>query len=193
MPSEQYMEIYHNYWPKASQKIYGFLMDNISLEDKIYEVGVGSGHLLFNLLENGYKASGCEIRKEQYEKTYKKLKAAGFNHSIFCEDVMVVTDKVDVVYSTGLLQCFCGEKRIQIIQKIASLADRALIVVPEIVEDRNVGDLELVGVAGCAEYCTKGLEYELRKSFDCVQMGKWYSEELELEDDFCFYVCRHME
>ena len=72
MPSEKYMELYRNYWPIASQKIYNLVESHIEKNDTVLEIGFASGHILANLSLAGYNITGIEIRKDIYEKTLRR-------------------------------------------------------------------------------------------------------------------------
>lgn len=191
MPNREYLRIYNNYWPRASELIFQLLIKNINKEQTILEVGVGSGHLLYQLLSEGYNAEGCEIRVEEFEKTRKCFEQVGYEQSLFCDDIMNINKTYDVIYTTGLIQCTCGEGRKRLLQKLYSLARKVIIVIPEILEDRNLLSKELIGVIGCSEYVTTSMAYELYEFFDDVKVGHWNSEELEIEESFQYFICEN--
>lgn len=189
MPSEKYMQMYKGYWPSASQHIFDLLKANIKESDCICEVGVASGHIMINLLLEGYDVVGYENRKEECEKTKRRFEENGIKGNIINEDIMNVQEKYDILYSTGLLQCFDKKNRSVVIGKFASLASKVIIVVPEIAENRYCGSEEKVGVAGCKEYQTGDLIKELEQYFKVMTHGKWESQELGIDESFLYFVC----
>lgn len=193
MPNKEYLKLYNYYWPKASELIIQLLIRNIDKEQTILEVGFGSGHLLFQLLSEGYNAEGCEIREDEYEKTKKLFKQAGYERSLFCNDIMNIHKRYDVIYTTGLIQCTCGKDRKRLIQKFCLLARKVIIVIPEIVKNRNSLSKDLIGVMGCTEYVTTSIAYELNEFFDDIKVGYWTKKELGIEDNFQYFICENLD
>lgn len=193
MPTKEYFELYNNYWPKASELILELLLQHIAPKDTILEIGAGSGHILFQLLSKGYLAEGCEIREEQFLKTQNLLKKMNYENALFCKDIMTVEKKYDLIYTTGLLQCLTSENRHHFISKISSLSPKAIIVIPEILTDRNNLSKKQVGVAGCSEYITSSIAYELSKFFDFIKIGFWPKELLNLDDNFQYFICKNRD
>lgn len=189
MPSEKYMKLYQNFWPKASQLIYELIKKNLKEDDHLCEVGMASGHLLANFAIDGYRVSGYEIRKTEYEKTKSRFELAEIRANIYHEDIMNVEEKFNVIYTTGLLQCLKPEMREQMIEKLSRLAHKVIIVVPKILEDRNCSSVQEVGVAGCCEYETLSLAYVLTKYFQYIRLGSWDAEFLGLKDSFQYFIC----
>lgn len=189
MGRKKHIELYENYWPKASEYIFELLINNIDENSRIFEVGFSSGHILYALLKNGYIVEGCEIRKEEFDLTESRLKKYGFENCLLLENVMNIKTTYDVVFTTGLIQCFWGKERQDFIIKLASLAPKVVIISPEILCDRNTGSKMDRGVSGCAEYDTSLLVWELSHVFSKVRVGKWERDLLELKDDFVYYIC----
>lgn len=189
MPSTKYMEMYKGYWPKASELIYDLISRNVKPDDKICEVGFASGHLLVNLALEGFSVSGYEVRNDVYEKTYNKFQSNGIVANLYNKDVMDATEKYDLLYSTGLLQCLTDTEREKMISKFAGMTEKLIIVVPHILQDRGDDAEAEVGVAGCREYQTSSIESMLRSSFEQVHCGKWSRKEMELSDEFRYYIC----
>lgn len=138
MPSTKYMEMYAAYWPKASELIYDLIRRNVKPNDKICEVGFASGHLLVNFALEGFSVSGYEVRTNVYEKTCNKFQSNGITVNLYNEDVMDATEKYDLLYSTGLLQCLTDTERKKMIAKFVGMTEKLIIVVPHILQDRGV-------------------------------------------------------
>lgn len=189
MMTELYQKYYKAFYPPATQKIISLLENNIADEQSVLEVGFGSGHLLFQLAEAGYRADGIEIRKEAYHKAFEIFDDAGFASELFEGDFREFDRAYDIIYTTGLVQCLKGNERDEFIAHIASLCKKAIIVIPEIVFDRNIESDGKIAVSGCPEYSTCKMITELYKHFNYVREGRWSEEELNLPDAFRYYIC----
>lgn len=178
------------YWDEISEKI-GILLQRFLFKDmKILEVGFSSGHFLEYLNELGYKfLHGVEIREDQYQKTLDSFNRKSLNISLSCGDVLKTNEKYDAIFSTGLIQCLNESNLEKFISHISSLADIAFFTVPELLEIRNTGSKEKVGVAGCTEYPTSNLSFILSNYYDLVLTGRLDSCS-GTEDDFIYYFCK---
>lgn len=193
MTSRLYQKYYGNFFPSASQKIMDLLRRNLSKSMRILEIGFGSGHLMFTLLEEGYSVSGIEVREDAFNGTKEKMQAAGFQTELYNLDFMELHEQYDCIYTTGLLQCLHGNQRLDMIEAISKRCHKAIIVVPKIMADRNLDSDQLTGVAGSPEYKTGNLAMELYHSFPYVREGEWSKESLELSDAFSYYICVNLD
>ncbi len=189
MPTQRYLNFYNGYFPVASSKILDLIIDEYLDGNTILEVGFGSGHILFNLLEKNIRAYGIEIRDDAFKKTSDIFCKAGYGRYIIKGDIFGLNDRYDLVYCTGLLQCFTKRERIQFISKISTITKKAIFVVPKLYCDRNLSSLQFRGVAGCSEYTTSPIMQELFLFFTKVREGIWNKEQIHLKDDFLYYVC----
>lgn len=178
------------YWDAASEEIWKLLERNTKKEDRICEIGCAGGHFLFHLFRKGYRnLTGIEIRSDEIERTRLQFEQYGIDAELINSDVLSIDQKYDVVFSTGMLQCFSEEDRGKLLEHISKMAPKVIFVVPEIVEKRNVGSSQKVAVDGCTEYCTGNFEWEMSKFFDEVRSGKMSKDILKLKDNFLYYVC----
>lgn len=179
------------YWDVISEIVGRIITSNIRADMNVCEIGFAGGHFLEFLESEGYqKLTGIEIRKEQYEDTDKRFKAKNLRAKLINEDVFNINAKYDAIYSTGLIQCFDKEGRKRLIEHLSKMAGIAIFTVPVITQDRNIDSNESVAVAGCQEYCTDTLAYELSMFYDSVVCGIINHEVSKIEDDFLYFVCR---
>lgn len=189
-PNEEiYKQYYGNFFPLASQKIINLLLENIQKDESILEVGCGSGHISFKMALEGYNISGIEIRKEVAEETQSKFSRANLNAAIYAGDILELNNKYDVIWNSGLLQCLPYDKRQTYLNHISKLANKAIFLVPERVQDVETTKNVSIGVAGCKEYCTNDIAYELYQFYNKVKVGRFYKEDIKLEFDFIYYIC----
>lgn len=178
------------YWDAASEEIWKLLERSTKKEDKICEIGCAGGHFLFHLFREGYRnLTGIEIRSDELERTRLQFEQYGIDAELINADVLSIDQKYDVVFSTGMLQCFSEEDRGKLLEHISKMAPKVIFVVPEIVEKRNVGSSQEVAVDGCTEYNTGNFEWEMSKFFDEVRSGKMSKDTLQLKDNFLYYIC----
>ena len=181
---------YQYYWDKASEEIWKILEKNIKKEDRICEVGCAGGHFLAKLYEEDYKnLSGVEIREDEIKRTEQDFVTQGIIVKFINKNVLDVQEKYDVVFTTGLLQCFKESARATLMQHLSKMAKKTIIVVPEICEDRNDSSEQAVAVDGCEEFITGNFEWELSKYYSVVRSGKLNKEKIGLKDNFLYFVC----
>ncbi len=180
------------YWDEVSQKIGEVFLQNFSKNERILEVGFSCGHFLEFLNENHYtNLFGIEIRRDQFEKTKKLFLSKNLNISLSNEDFFNITSKYDAVFSTGLIQWFSPEKRDTFISHLSKISEKAVLTVPKLENDRNLNSNQLVGVAGCKEYKTSNICYELSKHYRLVREGEFSVRNNTEEEIFLYYICKH--
>lgn len=180
------------YWDEVSQKIGEVFLQNFSKNERILEVGFSCGNFLEFLNENHYtNLFGIEIRRDQFEKTKKLFLSKNLNISLSNEDFFNITSKYDAVFSTGLIQCFSPEKRDTFISHLSKISEKAVLTVPKLENDRNLNSNQLVGVAGCKEYKTSNICYELSKHYRLVREGEFSVRNNTEEEIFLYYICKH--
>lgn len=180
------------YWDEVSQKIGEVFLQNLSRDERILEVVFSCGHFLEFLHENLYtNLSGIEIRKEQFEKTKKMFLSKNLNIPLSNENFFNITSKYDAVFSTGLIQCFSPEKRDNFISHLSKISNKAVLTVPKLEKDRNLNSNQLFGVAGCKEYKTSNICYELSMYYRLVREGEFSVKNNSEEEIFLYYICKH--
>ena len=180
------------YWDEVSQKIGEVFLQNFSKDERILEIGFSCGHFLEFLNENHYtNLFGIEIRRDQFEKTKKLFLSKNLNISLSNEDFFNITSKYDAVFSTGLIQWFSPEKRDTFISHLSKISEKAVLTVPKLENDRNLNSNQLVGVAGCKEYKTSNICYELSKHYRLVREGEFSVRNNTEEEIFLYYICKH--
>ena len=113
------------------------------------------------------------------------------NISLSNEDFFNITSKYDAVFSTGLIQWFSPEKRDTFISHLSKISEKAVLTVPKLENDRNLNSNQLVGVAGCKEYKTSNICYELSKHYRLVREGEFSVRNNTEEEIFLYYICKH--
>lgn len=69
------------------------------------------------------------------------------------------------------------------------MAPIAIYTVPEINKNRNENSMEKVAVAGCKEFSTGNIAYELSKYYVSIHVGKINKNKTGLNDNFIYYIC----
>lgn len=179
------------YWDRVSEEISKLFKHYFSRNMSICEIGFAGGHFLEYLDLQGYQnLSGIEIREEQFNKTRERFLNRGLKVKLINDDVFNVKNKYDAIYSTGLIQCFDSNVRKKMIKKMSDMASICILTVPVINEDRNLESSEPVAVAGCSEYCTKNLVYELSCYWNLIRCGEIKKEATGIDDDFLYFICQ---
>lgn len=181
------------YWDTASNKISKILRNVFSKNMSICEIGFSNGHFLEWLNDNGYKnLSGIEIREDAFQKTAEKFQQKHLNINLHLGDVFAYSEHFDGIYATGLIQCFDSDNRHKLLAHMSQLADIAVFTVPEIKEERNQDSDQLVAVAGCQEYKTGNIPYDLSQYYDTVRVGFIGKKTTHLADTLIYYICNNV-
>lgn len=181
------------YWDAISQIIGNILKSNISRDRSILEIGFSSGHFLEWLSENGYQnLHGIEIRKSQYIDTVTCFKNKGLDRiDLILGDILQHNHQYDAIFSTGLIQCLDEKERKLFFRHVSKLANTAVFTIPVIEEDRNIDSKIEVAVAGCTEYITSNIPYELSLYYDIVRTGIINKKKTHIEDTFQYFICNN--
>jgi SAM-dependent methyltransferase len=188
MLEKEYTYYYGLYWPKASEEIYSLLLRNISKNDEILEIGVGSGHLLFRLALNKYHVSGIEIRQNAFDKVKAIFDSASLDTKLYCGNVLDHIKNYDFIFSTGLLQCLDEKERVPFVQHVKKISKRCIYVVPEVLSGRNTGSGIETGVSGCAEYSVAAIPMLLSEYYNNVRLGR-LEKVINNTESFLYYIC----
>lgn len=178
------------YWDSVSDQISYLFRRTFTKDMSILEIGFGGGHFLEWLWSHGYRTiSGIEIRENQYNETIEQFKKKKLPIELINGDVLNHKKHYDAVYSTGLIQCLNPRQRLFFFEHVSSIANVAIFTVPEILENRNMESNQLTAVAGCKEYKTGNIPYELSRFYDVVNVGRIDKEVTHIEDTFIYYIC----
>ena len=162
-----------------------------SPEMEICEIGFAGGHFLEWLDDIGLRnLTGIEIREGQYNKTSELFSQKHLGIRLILGDVLNFDETFDGVYSTGLLQCLNTDSRLRFLDHVSKLADLAFFTVPEIIHSRNMESNQEIAVAGCKEFSTGNIAFELSEFYDSVRVGRMEKTILNNEDTFLYYICR---
>lgn len=189
LPGLRYRKIYGNFWGELDRRIISLIIANTYKDARIFECGFGGGHFLACLHYMGYEVFGTEVRPDAYMNTCERFEKGHLKLPLYDKDIFDIREKYDVLYSTGLIQALAPKSRAHFLKHISTISKKTIYVVPKIIEDRNINSNEKIAVAGCAEYCTSTLAYELSSYYSMVKCGEWTAQEVGMEDDFLWYVC----
>lgn len=187
--SENYQRIYGNYWRTIDALIAKLILSHIKEGDSVLEAGFASGHYLAYLSDAGVKVSGIEIRKDAFEKTKDSFKRDYSQIELLHGDVLDLNNSYSLIYSTGVIQCLPEKERSRFLHHISEMSDKVVYTVPRLEEMRNLGSKEAVAVAGCIEYQTGTIAYELSRVYGYVETGIWEKQDTGIEDDFQWFYC----
>lgn len=178
------------YWDAVSEEIGKILLKHLNRDMHICEIGFASGHFLEFLYYEGYlNLSGIEVRDDIYEKSMIKFREQSIEINLINKDVLETFYKYDAIYTTGLIQCFDEKNREILLNHLSQMAPIAIYTVPEINKNRNVNSMEKVAVAGCKEFSTGNIAYELSKYYVSIHVGKINKNKIGLNDNFIYYIC----
>lgn len=178
------------YWDDVSDEIGKLFLRYFHKDMAICEVGFASGHFLEFLEASGYyNLTGIEIREEQFKITENRFRNNQMKTKLINADVFDISHQFDAIYSTGLIQCFDEKNRQKLFEHLSKIGNIAIFTVPVIESDRNAESIEKTAVAGCKEYCTGSLLYELSNYYDSVHEGFISKDLTKLDDDFLYFVC----
>lgn len=179
------------YWDSVSGRIAKIFKRIFEKEMSILEIGFAGGHFLEWLNDHGYeKLSGIEIRREQYNKTLKSFHEKKLSIELINDDIINHIKQYDAIYSTGLIQCLNEESRIKFLEHVSKISNLAVYVVPEILRDRNIDSTQDIAVAGCKEYITGNIPFELSQFYDVIHVGRISKTITHVGDDFIYYICK---
>lgn len=183
------------YWDIVSEKISKLLKKHIKPDMSVLEIGFAGGHFLEWMNDAKYtNLHGIEIRKNQFLETKRAFENKNLHHiELMCGDIFKHNRRYDAIFSTGLIQCFNESDRDTFEKHVSQLADTAIFTVPEIVVDRNMNSTVDVAVAGCKEYKTGNITYELSKYYNSVRVGRIDKTTTRLDDTFIYYVCTNLK
>lgn len=180
------------YWDTVSKEIGKILLSVFSKNMSICEIGFSGGHFLEWLHDNGFQnLSGIEIREDPFHRTSEKFRQQNLNINLHLGDVLDYNESFDGIYATGLIQCLDPDHRHKFLSHVSQIADIAVFTVPQIKEGgRNQGSDQPVAVAGCQEYTTGNILYELSNFYDTIRMGIIERNATHLNDTFIYYICK---
>lgn len=180
------------YWDNASEIIGKLLKNNTSPDMSMFEIGFSSGHFLEWLYDKGYRnLHGIEIRTKQYQETMENFRKKNLDCvDLLNGDVLEHDNHYDAVYSTGLIQCLDTPKREVFLNHVSKLSNFVIYIVPRIDVARNLNSNVSVAVAGCSEYPTGNIPYELSQLYETVRVGVISKNKTCLDDDFIYYICK---
>lgn len=145
---------------KISEGILSRLLDHIPQPGKMLEVGSGSGHISVELARRRPNVSITlnEIKLSRLALSVINAWRRGVFPRIAPGNITRknLRRRYDLVWSSGLIQCFPPHEHADFVQRLSSLGRKTLLVFPDVIEKQiAVGrtDAEArLGDEGCLEY-----------------------------------------
>jgi hypothetical protein len=173
----------------ASFPIYKILIKIAQIKDNICEIGCSTAHISFKLAKKGFTVTGVEILEDSAKRAQAKFDKARLNVKIHNCDIFDYTENHDIIWNSGLLQCIDDETRENLIAHISKLAKKAVFIVPVRKERLPAVSNKPAGVAGCTEYPTSIIPFQLSKYYNKVCVHTINKNKICLETDFIACVC----
>ena len=188
---KNYKNLYGLFWNPVNTKTKELIMKHAIKGNSLLEIGFGSGHYLAAFSDEGFNMSGVEIKENTFRNVKEKFDVFYPEIKLIQGDLKNISGYFDLVYSTGLMQCLPKHRRKEFFMHIATLSPKVIYTVPKINIDRNIGSRKKIAVAGCEEYETSNIAYELSKIYKYVESGTWYKDEINMDNDFIWYYCNN--
>ena len=125
---------------KEPSKLVKIFLKYIKKQDKILEIGCGSGRDLIFLTKKGYDIEGIDISKEALKKIKEKIKIKQGN----AENLDFLDNSFDVIYSIFTLQFTDLEKSAKEIKRVlkkGGIAFLTYIIKTEYVETKKIHEI----------------------------------------------------
>ncbi len=107
-----------------------FFLDNISLEDRVLDVGCGKGELAYDVSKKAKEVIGVDFSQSSIDVAIKKHNASNIKYLVGDVTKDLTDKKFDVIILSNVLEHI--ENRKEFLTKIKNLAPKILIRVPMI-------------------------------------------------------------
>lgn len=178
-----------NFLP-VSKTLFNILKKNINKNEKILEIGCASAHISSIFKKLGFDIKGIEIREDTVIETKEKLLKQKIDFEIITGDILNHKELYDVIWCSGLIQCWNDKQKELNIEHFSKLAAKGIFFVPK----RNrylppkTNDFK-IAVNGCEEFPTGNIPYILSKYYKTVNYGIIPKEKIKMDIDFIYYIC----
>ena len=161
-------------WTPTSEAFYRIIKKFIKKEDKILEIGSSTGHISYRLAKEGYNITLLDIRKEPIEIAKNNFKKNNIRANFICADIFDYNDKYDIVWNSGLIQCYDDKDKDKLINKLASITNRVLLFYPDVEnpsKKRGTNEYRVPGVGDAKEYSIKRIPEIFYLNFNEIYHG----------------------
>jgi SAM-dependent methyltransferase len=161
-------------WDNVSEAFYRIIRKFIKKTDKIIELGSSTGHISYRLAKEGYNVTLLDIRKEAIKTAKQNFKKKNIKAYFICGDIFDITDKYDIAWSSGLIQCFDDPDKAKLIKKIAGITNRLILFYPDVENPNKIKGLNkkmIPGVGDAKEYDIKKIPEIIYEYFDELYYG----------------------
>ncbi|MEW6378193.1 MAG: class I SAM-dependent methyltransferase [bacterium] len=143
-------------WSKTSQAFYQILVKFLDQGFSILEAGSSTGHISFRLARKGYRITLLDVREEPILQAARNFRRYGLTADLLVEDFFSHSRRYDLIWNSGLVQCFDDDGKVRLISHARRLADRLLLFYPDTdsgLKRTEGGKPDMVpGVEGSREY-----------------------------------------
>lgn len=173
-------------WTPTSEAFYRILKQFIKKKDKILEFGSSTGHISYRLAKEGYTVTLLDIRRKPIEIAKNIFKEKNIRANLICADIFDWTDEYDIVWNSGLIQCYNDRNKVKLIKKLASITNKALLFYPDVEnpnKKRGTNEQSVPGVGDAKEYAIKRIPEIIYEYFDEMYYGILEMNKIGLEYD----------
>lgn len=173
-------------WTPTSEAFYNIIKKFIKKEDKVLEFGSSTGHISYRLAKKGYNITLLEIREESIETAKNNFKKSNVMANFICGNIFDHNDKYDLLWNSGLIQCFDDTNKKALINKISTLSNNLLLFYPDVDNPNKImGDnMNIIpGVGDAKEYDIKRVPEIVYNYFDELIYGKINKKQIGLNFD----------
>ncbi len=162
-------------WTKVSDEffkvIFGFIQKNM----KILEMGSSTGHISFKLAQKGFDVTLLDIRRDVISTAREIFKNHEVAAEFIKEDIFKHRAKYDIIWNSGLVQCFDTPGKMRLISHAAGLSKRLLLFYPDTDSaGKKLGQNreQTPGVGDAKEYSVKEAPVIFADYFDRIHHGR---------------------
>jgi len=169
---KKYDKIYE--WAPTSEAFYRVIKRFIKKEDKILEFGSNTGHISYKLAKEGYDITLLDIRAKSIKIAKNNFKKNNIKAKFIRTDIFDCDNKYDIVWNSGLIQCFDNNTKVELIKKLTTITNRILLFYPDVEnpnKKRGANKNEVPGVGDAKEYGTKRVPEIIYTNFNYVYYG----------------------
>lgn len=153
MKVKKYDGVYE--WTPTSEAFYRIIKKFIKKEDKILEFGSSTGHISYRLAKEGYNVTLLDIRGEPIKIAKNNFRKNNIRANFICADIFECNNKYDIVWNSGLIQCYDDDDKDKLIKKLANITNRVMLFYPDVEnpnKKRGINEREIPGVGSAKEY-----------------------------------------
>lgn len=171
-------------WTSTSEAFYNVIRKFVKKEDNILEFGSSTGHISFRLAKEGYDIALLDIRKDAIEIAKSNFEKKKVRANFIYADIFDFTDRYDIAWNSGLIQCLNDKDKIKLIKKMASITNRLLLFYPDVEnpnKKRGKNETAIPGVGDAKEYSIRKIPEIVYGNFNEIYLGALEMDTIGLE------------